>query len=32
MIEKRPWLTVFSHAILIAGILVIAFPLLVALL
>jgi sn-glycerol 3-phosphate transport system permease protein len=27
MIEKRPWLTVFSHAVLIAGILVIAFPL-----
>ena len=27
MVEKRPWLTVFSHAILIAGILVIAFPL-----
>jgi sn-glycerol 3-phosphate transport system permease protein len=27
MVEKRPGLTVFSHAILIAGILVIAFPL-----
>jgi sn-glycerol 3-phosphate transport system permease protein len=27
MVERRPWLTVFSHAILIAGILVIAFPL-----
>jgi sn-glycerol 3-phosphate transport system permease protein len=27
MIENRPWLTVFSHAVLIAGILVIAFPL-----
>ena len=27
MIEKRPWLTLFSHAILIAGILVVAFPL-----
>jgi sn-glycerol 3-phosphate transport system permease protein len=27
MVEKRPWLTAFSHAILIAGILVIAFPL-----
>jgi sn-glycerol 3-phosphate transport system permease protein len=27
MVEQRPWLTVFSHAILIAGILVIAFPL-----
>jgi len=27
MVEKRPWLTVFSHATLIAGILVIAFPL-----
>jgi sn-glycerol 3-phosphate transport system permease protein len=27
MIEKRPWLTVLSHAVLIAGILVIAFPL-----
>src|SRR5918992_695439 len=27
MIENRPWLTVFSHAVLIAGIAVIAFPL-----
>jgi sn-glycerol 3-phosphate transport system permease protein len=27
MIENRPWLTVFSHAVLVAGILVIAFPL-----
>ena len=27
MVENRPWLTVFAHAILIAGILVIAFPL-----
>ena len=27
MVEQRPWLTVFSHVILIAGILVIAFPL-----
>jgi sn-glycerol 3-phosphate transport system permease protein len=27
MVEKRPWLTAFSHAILIAGIFVIAFPL-----
>src|SRR3954466_12069569 len=27
MVEQRPWLTAFSHAILIAGILVIAFPL-----
>jgi sn-glycerol 3-phosphate transport system permease protein len=27
MVEQRPWLTVFSHAVLIAGILVIAFPL-----
>jgi sn-glycerol 3-phosphate transport system permease protein len=27
MVEKRPWLTALSHAILIAGILVIAFPL-----
>ena len=27
MVENRPWLTFFSHAILIAGILVIAFPL-----
>jgi sn-glycerol 3-phosphate transport system permease protein len=27
MVENRPWLTVFSHAALIAGIAVIAFPL-----
>ena len=27
MVEQRPWLTVFSHVILIAGILVVAFPL-----
>src|SRR5216110_3575716 len=27
MVENRPWLTVFSHAVLIAGIAVIAFPL-----
>jgi sn-glycerol 3-phosphate transport system permease protein len=27
MVERRPWLTALSHAILIAGILVIAFPL-----
>jgi len=27
MIENRPWLTVFSHAVLIAGILVVGFPL-----
>jgi sn-glycerol 3-phosphate transport system permease protein len=27
MVEQRPWLTLFSHAILITGILVIAFPL-----
>jgi len=27
MVENRPWLTFFSHAILIAGIVVIAFPL-----
>jgi len=27
MVEQRPWLTVFAHAVLIAGILVIAFPL-----
>jgi len=27
MVEHRPWLTVFAHAVLIAGILVIAFPL-----
>ena len=27
MVEQRPWLTVFSHAVLIAGILVVAFPL-----
>src|SRR5438094_8534429 len=27
MVENRPWLTVISHAVLIAGIAVIAFPL-----
>jgi sn-glycerol 3-phosphate transport system permease protein len=27
MVENRPWLTVLSHAVLIAGILVISFPL-----
>jgi sn-glycerol 3-phosphate transport system permease protein len=27
MVENRPWLTVFAHTFLIAGILVIAFPL-----
>jgi sn-glycerol 3-phosphate transport system permease protein len=27
MVENRPWLTVLSHAVLIAGIVVIAFPL-----
>jgi len=27
MVENRPWLTVFSHAVLIAGVLVVAFPL-----
>src|SRR5947199_9331906 len=27
MVENRPWLTVVSHAVLIAGIAVIAFPL-----
>jgi sn-glycerol 3-phosphate transport system permease protein len=27
MIENRPWLTFFSHAVLIVGILVVAFPL-----
>ena len=27
MVENRPWLTVFSHGVLIAGVLVIAFPL-----
>ena len=27
MVENRPWLTFFSHAILIAGIFLIAFPL-----
>src|SRR5215470_12470272 len=27
MVENRPWLTVFSHAVLIAGVIVIAFPL-----
>jgi sn-glycerol 3-phosphate transport system permease protein len=27
MVENRPWLTFFSHAVLIAGVLAIAFPL-----
>ena len=27
MVENRPWLNVFSHVVLIAGILVVAFPL-----
>ena len=27
MVERRPWLTVLSHAVLILGVLVIAFPL-----
>jgi sn-glycerol 3-phosphate transport system permease protein len=27
MVENRPWLTVFAHTMLVAGILVIAFPL-----
>jgi len=27
MVENRPWLTVFSHAVLVAGVLAIAFPL-----
>lgn len=28
MIENRPWLTIFSHTMLILGIVVILFPLL----
>jgi sn-glycerol 3-phosphate transport system permease protein len=27
MVENRPWLTVFSHAVLILGVIVVAFPL-----
>jgi len=27
MVENRPWLTFFSHAVLIAGVLAVAFPL-----
>ena len=27
MVENRPWLTVFSHAVLILGVVVVAFPL-----
>jgi sn-glycerol 3-phosphate transport system permease protein len=27
MVEHRPWLTVFAHAVLVVGILIIAFPL-----
>ena len=27
MVENRPWLTFFSHAVLVAGVLVVAFPL-----
>ena len=30
MVENRPWLTVLSHAVLIAGVLAVAFPLYVA--
>ncbi len=26
MVERRPWLTLFTHAVLIAGIVVVAFP------
>ena len=26
MVENRPWLTVFSHAVLILGVVVVAFP------
>ena len=27
MVENRPWLTFFSHAVLIAGVVLVAFPL-----
>ena len=27
MVENRPWLTFFSHAILLLGVLAVAFPL-----
>jgi sn-glycerol 3-phosphate transport system permease protein len=27
MVERRPWLTALSHAVLIVGVLVVAFPL-----
>jgi len=27
MVENRPWLTVLSHAVLLAGVALIAFPL-----
>src|SRR5579864_9007037 len=27
MVENRPWLTFFSHAVLIGGVLIVAFPL-----
>ena len=27
MVENRPWLTVFSHAVLILGVIAVAFPL-----
>ena len=27
MVENRPWLTIFAHAVLIAGIALVAFPL-----
>ena len=27
MVENRPWLTFFSHAVLISGVLLVAFPL-----
>ncbi|HEX5784578.1 MAG TPA: glycerol-3-phosphate transporter, partial [Burkholderiaceae bacterium] len=31
MIERRPWLTLLAHCILIVGVLVVAFPVLVTL-
>ena len=27
MVERRPWMTLLSHAVLITGVLVVAFPL-----
>ena len=30
MIDRRPWLTVLSHAVMLIGVLIVAFPLYLA--